>query len=179
MRASIINIQAADWLKQIGEPPDKINEVLGSFAAGSSLTVGLYCADHLFLRFQGPASKRRIYEPNYWADGSVLADALSRASQFEGFLSDREISQAAKSYYRELAAICRNWNPLKDTELWKIRLQGGERVEGLAGPVASQPTFAATATEPATSSTFRGGGIQVYLNPKTPFICTPVSWAAV
>jgi hypothetical protein len=25
----------------------------------------------------------------------------------------------------------------------------------------------------------RGGATQVYLNPKTPFICTPVNWNAV
>ena len=143
------------------------------------MKVCAYRPDHLFLRFHGPNSSRPNYKPNYWVDGSVLADALARASQFEGFLSDREISRIAKSYYRELAAICQNWNPLKDTELWKLQLRGGETREGLEGPIAPQPTFAATPIEPATTSIFRGRGIQVYLNPKTPFICTPVNWGTV
>jgi hypothetical protein len=179
MRASIINKLPADWLQEIGEAPAKINEVLGSFVPGAALKVWVYRADHLFLRFHGPKSPKPIYKPNYWVDGSVLANALERAGQFEGFLSDAEISRAAKSYYRELTAICRNWNPLTDTELWKVQLRGGETLEGLEGPIAAQPTFAATPTEPATASIFRGGGIQVYLNPKTPFVCTPVNWGTV
>jgi len=179
MRASFINKAPDDWLKDIGEDPPKIKEVLGSFVAGSALKVCLYRADHLFLRFHGPKSSRRIYKPNYWVDGSVLADALARAAQFEGFLTDQEIARVAKTYFRELAAICQNWNPLKDTELWKIELRGREVLQGLEGPIAAQPTFAATATDPATSSILRGGGIQVYLDPKTPFICTPLNWGAV
>jgi hypothetical protein len=179
MRASFINKLPADWLKEIGEEPPKIKEVLASFVAGATLKACLYQADHLFLRFHGPKSSRPIYKPNYWVDGSVLADALARASQFEGFLTDQEITRVAKAYYRELPAICQNWNPLKDTELWKIQLRGGETLEGLAGPIAAQPTFAATSSDPATTSILHGGGIQVYLDPKTPFVCTPVNWGAV
>jgi len=176
MRISIINKSPGDWLREIGETPERIAEVLGSFAAGAALQVGLYAGDHLFFRFHGPKSSRPIYKPNYWVDGSLLGRSLARASQFEGFLSDREINRIAKTYYRELAAICHNWNPLKDDELWKIKLREGETLEGLAGPIAPQPTFAKTATEAATTSMLGGGGVQVYLNPKTPFVCTPVNW---
>jgi hypothetical protein len=179
MRASSINKMPADWLKDIGEQPSKIKEVLASFAVGATLKVSLYQADHLFLRFHGPKSTRPIYKPNYWVDGSVLANALARATRFEGFLTDQEITRVAKAYYRELAAICQNWNPLKDTELWKIQLRSGEMLQGLEGPIAAQPTFAATSSDPATASILRGGGIQVYLDPKTPFVCTPINWSAV
>ena len=117
-----------------------------------------------------------IWAPNYWADGSALATALARASQFQGFLNDQEISGVAKSYYRELVAISRTWRKeLLDSDLWKLQLQGSETVEGLEGPAAEQPIF----DEPASASRFQGGGIQVYLYPKTPFLCTPVSWEAV
>lgn len=179
MRASFINKLPADWLKEIGEQPSKIKEVLDSFVSGATLRVCSYRPDHLFLRFHGPKSSRPIYKPNYWVDGSVLAYALARAAQFDGFLTDQEITRVAKTYYRELAAICQNWNPLRDTELWKIQLRGGETLEGLEGPIAAQPTFSKTSTDPASASILRGGGIQVYLDPKSPFICTPVHWNAM
>ena len=138
MRASFINKAPADWLKEIGEPPSKIQEVLASFVAGVTLKVWVYRPDHLFFRFHGSDARKRIYEPNYWVDASVLADALAHASQFEGFLSDQEISRVAKTYYRELAAICRTFRAeLKDADLWKIQLRGGETLEGLEGPTAS------------------------------------------
>jgi hypothetical protein len=179
VRTSVINKLPADWLKEIGEQPAKIKEVLGSFVAGASLKVCLYSADHLFLRFHGRQSSRPIYQPNYWADGSVLANALARGGQFEGFLTDREITGVTKKYYRELTAICHDWNPLKNTELWKIHLRGRETLEGLEGPIKAQPTFANASLGQPITSILRGEGIQVYLNPKTPFVCTPVNWGGV
>ena len=94
-------------------------------------------------------------------------------------LTDAEIARIAKNYYREITAICRNWNDLQDNELWKIELRGAEVAEGIEGPIAAQPTFAATKTEPASSSLLSGGATQVYLYPRTPFICTPVDWKAI
>nr|WP_294501619.1 hypothetical protein [uncultured Rhodopila sp.] len=191
MLAAIINKTPEEWLREIGEPPDKIAEVLNSFQKGAALRVGYYRPDHLFVRFHGAkASKKprilhgatvdnRIYLPNYWMDGTALSAAFARASQFEGWATDAIISKIARNYYREIAAICYNWNDLAENELWKIELRGSEFVVGLEGPVAPQPTFAATKTEPALASIFLGGGTQVYLFPQTPFICTPVNWNAM
>jgi hypothetical protein len=78
MRASSINKAPADWLKEIGEPPSKIQEVLASFVAGVTLKVWVYRPDHLFLRFHGSDARKRIYEPNYWVDASVLAALIHR-----------------------------------------------------------------------------------------------------
>lgn len=176
MRAGIINKAPDEWLKDVGATPNKINEVIKSFQAGSTLRVCVYRAKHLFLRFHGAKARTWIFEPNYWVDGTALASAFERASQFSRLLTDSEISKIAKRNYREITAICHNWNDLADNELWKIDLRGNEVVEGLEGPIAPQPAFAATRTDSASSSLLPGGAMQVYLNPRTPFICTPVNW---
>ena len=117
MLAAIINKTPEEWLREIGEPPDKIAEVLNSFQKGAALRVGYYRPDHLFVRFHGAkASKKprilhgatvdnRIYLPNYWMDGTALSAAFARASQFEGWATDAIISKIARNYYREIAAI--------------------------------------------------------------------------
>jgi hypothetical protein len=191
MRAGVINKTPEEWPKEIGEPLEKVAEVISSFQKGAALRVCVYRAEHMFLRFHGVKAKARIRIlhsvgtkdrinlPNYWVDGTALGAAFGRASQFAGMLTDAEITKLAKSYYREITAICRNWNNLKDNELWKIELRGSEVVTGLKGPIAPQPTFAATPTEPASSSMFIGGATQVYLYPRTPFNCTPVDWNAI
>jgi hypothetical protein len=148
MQLQIINKSPSDWLRGIGEPPAKIAEVLGSFVANAPLRVCVYRAEHTFLRFHGAKAKTRIFEPNYWVDGSALGRAFGRANQFENWLSDAEIANIAKQYYRDISAICHNWNDLKDNELWKIELRGGESVEGLDGPIAPQPQFAAMKGSP-------------------------------
>lgn len=164
------------WLTGLGKSPAESADILATYESGASLRVCVYQAPHTFLRFHGQKSSRPIHAPNYWADGSVLGSAFGRASQFEGWLTDAEIVDIAKGHYRELTAICHNWNPLQDDTLWKIELRGSETVQGLEGPAASQPTFAAGAHGVATASRLRGGATQVYLDPGTPFICTPVSW---
>ncbi len=179
MRAGILNKTPEEWLKDIGETSQKITEVINSFQKGAALRVCMYRAEHLFVRFHGAKAKSAIYLPNYWVDGTAIGSAFGRASQFAGMLTDAEIAKVAKNYYREITAICRNWNDLKDNELWKIELRGTEIVEGIEGPIAAQPTFTATKTEPASSSLLLGGATQVYLYPRTPFICTPVDWKAI
>ncbi|WP_043340391.1 hypothetical protein [Belnapia moabensis] len=176
MRSAIINKTPEQWLQELGHTPEKISEVINSFTKGAALRVYMYAAPHLFLRFHGKKAKNAIYLPNYWVDGTAIGSAFGRASQFEGMLTGAEISRVAKNYYREITAICRNWNDLRDNELWKIELRGSETVEGVEGPIAPQPTFAPTRTEPASASMLSGGATQVYLNPRTPFICTPVDW---
>jgi hypothetical protein len=181
MRAGIINKTPKEWLKDCGLSPNKIVEVLESYEKGATLRVCIYSAPHLFVRFHGASAKCPIHRPNYWADGTVVGSVFGRANQFAGMrgMTDLEIAKIAKSYYREITAICRNWNDLKDNELWKIELRGGEVVAGLEGPAGSQPTFAATTAEAASHTRLPGGATQVYLCPRTPFICTPVHWHAI
>jgi hypothetical protein len=179
VRAGIINKTPADWLKDLGIAAPKIAEVVNSFQQGAPLRVCAYSAAHLFVRFHGSKAKSSIYQPNYWVDGSAIGSAFGRASQFEGLLTEAQINKIAKEYYREITAICRNWNDLHDNELWKIELRGTEIVEGIEGPIAPQPTFAGTRNAGASQSSLSGGAIQVYLNPRTPFICTPVDWNSI
>jgi hypothetical protein len=179
MRATIINKAPEEWLRDLGTTPPKVAEILNSFQKGAPLRVCAYRAPHLFLRFHGSKAKASIFQPNYWVEGTAMGSAFGRASQFTGMLTDAEISRVAKSYYREITAICQNWNRLDDNELWKVQLLGTEVVEGLEGPIAPQPTFAATRTEASSQSSLPGGALQVYLYPRTPFICTPVDWNAL
>jgi hypothetical protein len=98
--------------------------------------------------------------------------------RFEGHLRDDEISRIAKNYYRDITAISHNWNDLASNDFWRISLRAGETVEGLQGPVAPQPAIAENSRigEPASRSLLAGGGLQVFLNPIMPFLCTPVAW---
>ncbi len=163
----------------IGTTTEKIAEVVASFQKGAALRVYMYTAVHLFVRFHGAKARTAIYLPNYWVDGMAIASAFDRARRLEGMLSDAEIARVAKNYYREITAICHNWNDLRENELWKIELRGNEVMEGLEGPIASQPTFAATKEAPASSSRLSGGATQIYLYPRSPFVCTPVDWTAI
>jgi hypothetical protein len=178
MQVQIINKSPRNWLEEIGESPAKVAEVLDSFGGESAPRVCAYRAPHLFLRFHGAKATKRIYQPNYWVDGSAVNTAFNRSEQFENWLTEAEIARTAKGHYRDISAICHNWNDLRDNELWKIELRGGESIEGLEGPAAPQPQFAATGVALATISKLRGGAIQIYLNPRSPFICTPVNWGA-
>jgi hypothetical protein len=54
--------------------------------------------------------------PNYWADASALGTASRRAGQFKGWLTDAEISAIAKRNYREITAVCWNWNEFDDNQ---------------------------------------------------------------
>jgi hypothetical protein len=139
----------------------------------------MYKAEHLFVRFHGRKSSSPIFRPNYWVDGSALRSSFARVQHFEGWLTDAEIAKLAKQHYRDIAAISHNWNALIDCELWKIELRGNEVVQGIEGPIAPQPTHQATQTDPASSSALRGGALQIYLDPRTPFVCTPVDWNAI
>ena len=141
MRGSIDGTSAEGWLRRVGVPETEVTTILNSF--GSPPRVCRFVAPHVFLRFHGVSSRRRIDQPNYWADGDVMVRAFMRASQFEGFLTDAEIRGIARTYYRDLAAISHNWNDLASSNLWRIRLQDSETVDGLAGPVAPQPTHQA------------------------------------
>lgn len=179
MRATIINKTPEEWLKELGILPPKIAEILNSFKKDEKIRVCAYRAPHRFLRFHGSKAKLSVFQPNYWVDSSALCTALGRANQFENWLTDVEIRRIAKNYYREITAICHNWNRLEDNELWKIELREAEVLEGLEGMIAPQSSFEATNTEPASMSSLPGGALQIYLNPKTPFICTPVNWNAV
>jgi hypothetical protein len=176
MRKPLLSVTPTKWLESLGKSASQISEILGSYATGTIPQVYVYTAPHLFLRFHGSGGRNPIFVPNYWADGSAYSSVLERANQFEGYLNDSEIKNIAKNYYRDITAICHNWNPLNSNTLWKIELCGSESVEGLEGIIASQPTHAATHTEIASTSTLHGGGVQMFLNPKTPFICTPVNW---
>lgn len=179
MRAAIINKTPEEWLRGLGTAPPKIAEILNSFQKTATLQVCAYRAPRQFLRFHGSKAKLPIFQPNYWVDSTAIGSAFGRANQFSGWLTDAEISKIAKNYYREITAICQNWNPLNDNELWKVELRGTEVVEGLEGPIAPQSTFAATQTDVASASSLPGGALQVYLYPRTPFVCTPVNWNAV
>jgi hypothetical protein len=176
MRKPICGITPTQWLAALGIPTAKIAEILSSYKTGTNLQLYTYSAPHLFLRFHGANSIKPIFAPNYWADESAFTSAFNHATQFEGFLTDDEIRNIAKSYYRNITAICHNWNPLDSDTFWKITLCGSETVEGLEGEVGMQPTHAKTDTASASTSLLHGGGVQVFLNPKTPFICTPVRW---
>jgi hypothetical protein len=153
-----------------------VPEILGTFVGVPDVCT--FRAPHLFIRAHGKASPNPIFVPNYWADGSALASAFSRATQFKGLLTDDEISRIAKNYYREITAISHSWNDLAANSFWRINLRGGEAVEGLLGPAAMQPTHTANPRtgETASKTMLSGGGLQLFLNPKTPFICTPVNW---
>lgn len=176
MKTPIYGITPTHWLTSIGKPSSKITEILASFKPGEPITLYRYSAPHLFLRFHGTGSPTPIFAPNYWADGSALFDALNRASQFDGFLTESEIQQVAKNYYRDITAICHNWNPLASDTFWKIELRGSETIEGIEGIIAEQPTHAGTGTMAPSSSMLRGGGLQVFINPQSPFLCTPQNW---
>lgn len=178
MRTPINGVTPEAWLSRQGLSQDKRSEVLDSFRADSVVRVFTYQAPHLFLRAHGKRSRDPIFKPNYWADGNVWGSAYDRAGQFELFLSDDEIRLIARNYYRELTAICHNWNDLDMSSFWKISLRGSEIVEGIEGPAAAQPMFDADSRTgaPASASQLPGGGLQVFLNPKTPFICTPVTF---
>ena len=167
------------WLRAQGQSTREIEQILKSFRSDSVPRVCTYRSPHQFLRVHGKSSPKAIYAPNYWADGSAEGSAFGRASQFSGFLTDDEIRQIAKNYYREITAICRNWNPeMASNTFWRITLRGSETLEGLEGPAAPQPTFAEDKRTgvSATQSMLSGGAIQVFLNPRTPFICTPINW---
>jgi hypothetical protein len=159
-----------------GIPASEILGILSTFSGVPEVCT--YRAPHLFLRAHGRASTKPVYAPNYWADGSALASSYNRAAQFKGFLTDSEISSIAKNYYREITAISHNWNDLAPDSFWRITLRGSETVEGLEGPAARQPTHSANKRtgETASQAILSGGALQVFLNPKTPFICTPVNW---
>jgi hypothetical protein len=180
MKSALPHVSPRPWLLGNGLKPSEADEVLDSFQPGVALHVYRYSAPHLFLRFHGAGSRKPIFRPNYWADGSALSRAVGRSGQFQGFLTEEEIGRLAKIYYRDITAICHNWQPvLRSDSLWKIQLRGSEVVVGLEGPARPQPTHAA---EPArgilaSKSRLTGGGIQVYLNPETPFLCTPVDWS--
>lgn len=179
MRLRILNKTPSEWLTGLGFSLKKCDQILQSFEEPDSLKVYLFGAPHLFLRAHGRSSRNAIFLPNYWADGSVCGGAWNRANQFEGWLKDEEIARIAKDQFRDLTAISHNWNELKSGSFWRIALQGSETVEGIQGPVASQPAWSANPVkgETASKSTLAGGGVQVFLNPRTPFICTPFNWS--
>lgn len=166
------------WLKENEPDPRKRKEIIDSFESPDKIKAYKYMAPALFFRFHATHEKSNIARCNYWADAATFAKAWERASQFEGWLKDREISQIAKSHYRDATAICHNWNELASNTLWKLELRGAESVEGLEGPVKGQPTHAADSRKgmPASVSRLAGGGTQVVLHPKSPFICTPIHW---
>jgi hypothetical protein len=167
---------ASQWLVKQGIAPAAASGILATFLG--TPVVCTYRAPHLFLRAHGKASPKPIYTPNFWADGTALGAAFGRAGQFQGFLSSEEISRIAKTYYREITAVSHNWNELSDKTFWRVNLRAGETVEGVEGPAAAQPTFSENIPTGETASLARlsGGAIQVFLNPKTPFICTPADW---
>lgn len=178
MRIPDISRTPTEWLIEAGVPTRYIGGILKSFRSDSVPRVCKYKAPHLFIRFHGKAARSGIYKPNYWADGTALGSSLGRAGQFEGFLTADEIRQIAKTYFREVTAICHNWNDLDSSQFWEIELRGSEEIEGIEGPVAPQPTHAEDSRTgaPASKSELPGGSMQVYLNPRTPFICRPIDW---
>ncbi len=182
--ASIIGKTPEQWLQEIGFRQSKINEVIETFTSPSEIKVCSFAAPRTFFRFHetrtdlSPENYKKygISRPKHWADASAFATAWERAEQFDGWLEDDAIARIAKANYRDICAICHNWNDMKDNQLWRLRLEGAERVEGLIGPTKPQPTHAETSEEPASRSMLNGGAIQAFLYPKTPFICTPISW---
>lgn len=180
----VINKTPRQWLLDQKIPDGKIDEVIESFEKPEEIEVCLFSAPREFYRFHPRHDDlsaenyhfKGIAAPNYWADGSAFTAAWRRAEIFEGSLEDQYIAMIAKQHYRDICAICHNWNALDDNKLWRLRLRGDERVEGLIGPTKPQPTHAAMPEEPASQSMLKGGALQAYLNPKTPFICTPVNW---
>lgn len=176
MRALDFSRTPSQWLIAAGVEALEVAQILRSFQGIPQ--VFRYSAPQLFLRAHGKATRAPIFAPNYWMDASALASAYSRAGQFCGFLTDDEIREIAKNYYREIAAVSYGWNGLASNSFWRIDLRGGETVEGLAGFAAPQPTHSADLRTGASASisTFSGGGMQVFLDPKTPFICSPVNW---
>lgn len=136
MQAGIINKTPEQWLKDQGEAPKRISEVLASFEKNATVRVCIYRKEHLFIQFHpvpdpkwtrdihGKKLPEGIYLPNYWADASALGTASRRASQFKGWLTDAEISAIAKRNYREITAVCWNWNEFDDNQLWKLEPRG-------------------------------------------------------
>ncbi len=187
MHATIMNKTPSQWLLDQGLGTATATEITGTFAKGSHLEVLRYGAGSVFYRFHGRQAPRPIWGPNFWVLGEAFSRAFSRAGLFEGFLTDQEIARLAKLHYRELAAISYIWgqkpgtgeiirSDMNDNELWKIELRGSESVEGLQGTIAPQPTHHKTQHESASSSLFKGGALQAYLNPRTLFVCTPINW---
>lgn len=180
MWKEINGVSPSQWLARVGDSPQRAYQVLGTFSPQGQVVVAKFSAPHTFFRFHktelfvdGSSDGRPIFKPNYWADGSVFSRANARTLAGGGMhLTGAEFDAIAKQHYRDIAAICHDWNPLASDQLWRIALRGNETVEGLLGPIKEQPKFSGN---PALGL-LKGGGLQVYLNPETPFICTPRNW---
>jgi hypothetical protein len=186
MRATLMNLTPRDWLLGQGLPAAEADKILTTFGPGAPVQVLRFHRGEVFYRFHGRHARRPVFEVNFWVHGSALAAALGRAAQFEGWLSDEEVSRVAKQYYRDIAAISHLWGvnaqgqpilgEMHEGEFWKIQLQGDEYVDGLLGAIAPQPTHHAAGGQGPSSSILAGGGLQAVLRPGSPFLCTPTHW---
>jgi len=185
MHTTFINQTPTAWLLGQGLSASEAAEILATFGSAVPIQTLRFHRGEAFYRFHGRNAPRKIFETNFWVRGSALLKALGRAAQFEGWLSEVEIARVAKQYYRDIAAISHLWGQrngelilgeMHDTEFWKIELKGDEYIDGLLGAVAPQPTHHDVGGHGASSSILQGGGLQAFIRPGSPFLCTPVTW---
>ena len=96
----------------------------------------------------------------YWVRSSSLLPLYAKLSQFEGWLTDQELSAQAEWRYRALTAVCLNWNDF--SEFAELQLPRGESLTCLIGPAAPQPVRSTLSILAPTTPILRGGMEQIF-----------------
>jgi hypothetical protein len=130
----------AEWL---GSGPNGITnsavaaQILASFASTPLLT--RLSGPELLLRAVGRDEAGKLANPyrGYWVRQSALLPIYRNLGQFEGWLTDQQLTSMAEWRYRAFTAICVNWNDF--SEFAELELPPGESIACLIGPVAPQP----------------------------------------
>lgn len=153
----------ATWLQSgpngISDPA-VVSEILASFAAAPVLTQ--LSGPEVLLRAVGQDAKGKLASPyrGYWVRGSSLAPIFQNLGQFEGWLTEQELSTMAEWRYRAFTAVCINWNDF--SEFAELRVPANESVPCLVGPVAPQPLLSSLPLSAPTTPVLRGGAEQVF-----------------
>ncbi len=135
-------------------------EILASFASPPVVT--RLRGPETLIRAVGRNDAGRLANPyrGYWVRESSLARIYGRLGQFEGWLSQQELSSMAEWRYRAFTAVCLNWNDF--AVFAELRLPADDSIQCLVGPVAPQPLKSSLSMGAATTPVLRGGAEQIF-----------------
>lgn len=161
MREDVSMVPAA-WLASGPIVIHDAASVLATFNPGTVKVVRFYGPHTLYRAGGWDATKGQMASAygSWWADSLVLARIGNQLDMFEKWLPPELIRQAWPAQYRGLAALCEDWNDMR--EMFRMELPFKEELFGLAGQAAPQPQNSKMNPKARTTPMFKGGGEQVY-----------------
>jgi hypothetical protein len=154
---------AAAWLGSGSNgihDPKIVSEILASFEG--TPPVSTLTGPEILIRAVGLDESGRLANPyrGYWVRQSSLITIYGNLGQFEGWLTDQELSAAAEWRYRAFTAVCLNWNDF--SEFAELELPSGASISCLVGRVAPQPLHSRMSVQAPTTPILRGGAEQIF-----------------